>query len=52
MDALAEAIGRVLSDEALRSEMRRRGLQQASRFTWERTARETLAVYRQITAGR
>ncbi|PKO22869.1 MAG: glycosyltransferase family 1 protein [Chloroflexi bacterium HGW-Chloroflexi-1] len=46
VDALAAAIGRVLGDEALAEEMRQRGLRQAARFTWERTAQQTLAVYR------
>jgi glycosyltransferase involved in cell wall biosynthesis len=43
--ALAAALRRVLQDEALRRELRAKGLRQASRFTWERAARETLAVY-------
>jgi len=46
VDALAAAIGRVMRDEALRVEMRQRGLQQAARFTWAQTAQRTLAVYR------
>jgi glycosyltransferase involved in cell wall biosynthesis len=46
VDALAAAIGRVLRDEALRAEMRQRGLQQAARFTWAQTAQRTLEVYR------
>jgi alpha-1,3-rhamnosyl/mannosyltransferase len=52
VDELAAAIGRVLGDAALRQQMRERGLAQAARFSWTRTAQETLAVYRQITAGR
>jgi alpha-1,3-rhamnosyl/mannosyltransferase len=52
VDELAAAIGRVLGDAALRQQMRERGLAQAARFSWPRTAQETLAVYRQITAGR
>jgi hypothetical protein len=34
-----------LVDESLAAELRRRGPLQAAKFTWERTARETLAVY-------
>jgi alpha-1,3-rhamnosyl/mannosyltransferase len=49
MDALAAAIVRVLGDEALRSEMRQRGLQQAGRFTWAQTAQQTLEIYRAQT---
>jgi glycosyltransferase involved in cell wall biosynthesis len=50
--ALAAAIGRVLRDADLAAGLRAAGLAQAARFSWTRTAQETLAVYRQITAGR
>lgn len=46
-EGLAEALGRVLSDAALRQDLRRRGLARAAEFSWNRAARETLAVYRQ-----
>lgn len=49
--ALATAITRVLGDEGLRAQLRERGIAQASKFTWERAARETLSVYRAV-AGR
>ncbi len=45
--ALTEAICRVLEDAALARDLRARGLAQARRYSWEHTARETLAVYRQ-----
>ncbi|MBC7260731.1 MAG: glycosyltransferase family 4 protein, partial [Chloroflexi bacterium] len=45
VEALAEAMHRVLSDTALREELRQKGLARAKMFTWERAARETLAVY-------
>jgi glycosyltransferase involved in cell wall biosynthesis len=44
--AWAEAIVRLVSDRALRSELRTAGLAPAARFTWERTAKETAAAYR------
>jgi glycosyltransferase involved in cell wall biosynthesis len=47
---IAKALGRVLGDEALRVRMRERGLAQAARFTWDKAARETLAVYRAVLA--
>lgn len=47
-EALAEAIKRVLSDPELAQEMREKGLGRAKQFTWEDTARKTLAVYRQV----
>jgi glycosyltransferase involved in cell wall biosynthesis len=48
VDDIAQALARVLTDEPLRARMRELGLVQAARFTWERTARETLAMYRQV----
>jgi len=43
--ALAEAVRRTLTDEATRKELTDRGLRRAAELSWERTARETLAVY-------
>jgi glycosyltransferase involved in cell wall biosynthesis len=40
----AEAVQRLAHDPALQAELRRKGLQRASHFTWERSARETLQV--------
>lgn len=45
---LAEAIHSVLSDPERAADLRRRGLERAKIFTWERCARETLVVYQQI----
>jgi len=47
-DALAAAMDRVLGDAALRQEMRREGLAQAGRFSWTRTAQQTLDAYRRV----
>ncbi len=47
---MAHQIGRVLSENELADDMRKKGLAQAARFSWERTADETLAVYRQVLA--
>jgi glycosyltransferase involved in cell wall biosynthesis len=46
--AWADAIVKVVNDEHLREQLRTRGLARASTFTWERTARATLAVYRNV----
>ena len=51
VDAIADALHRLLSDGELRAELRGRGLRRAAQFSWERTAQETLAVYRQVTAA-
>ena len=48
--ALAEAMGRLLSDDALRTDLRARGLERAKQFSWQRTARETLSVYESAAA--
>jgi glycosyltransferase involved in cell wall biosynthesis len=48
VDALHAALRRVMADDALADDLRRRGLAQAGRFSWARAARETLAVYRAL----
>jgi glycosyltransferase involved in cell wall biosynthesis len=45
--ALADAIRQALTDEPLRAQLRTAGLARAAAFSWERTAAETLGVYRQ-----
>lgn len=47
-DAIAAAMHRVLSDSTLAADLRERGMARASQFSWEHTARATLAVYQQI----
>lgn len=41
---IAKKIDQVISDENLRSEMIKKGYQQNKKFSWEKTARETLKV--------
>ena len=48
LDGLTGALRRVLAEPGLRAEMRERSLRQASRFSWKRTAEETLEVYRRV----
>ncbi|HWB86219.1 MAG TPA: glycosyltransferase family 1 protein [Bryobacteraceae bacterium] len=48
---IARGIREVLLDETLRAELIRRGREQASRFSWERTAREVLEIYYEATVG-
>lgn len=47
----ANSIRRVLDDDALRQKMRAEGLAQAGHFTWERAARQTLAVYESVASA-
>jgi glycosyltransferase involved in cell wall biosynthesis len=49
VEAMAATIRKVWSDADLRVALRERGLAQAARFSWDRAARETLAVYEQLT---
>jgi glycosyltransferase involved in cell wall biosynthesis len=46
--ALAQAIGRTLTDEGLRRRLATQSRAQAARFSWDRTARRTLAVYHAV----
>ncbi|MGH2544164.1 MAG: glycosyltransferase family 4 protein, partial [Ardenticatenaceae bacterium] len=43
--ALAAALRRLLHDPELRRDLRQRGLKQATRFSWQKAARETITVY-------
>ncbi len=45
VDGLAEAMRQVLGDEALRQQMRERGLKRAKNFSWTKIAQETVQVY-------
>ena len=45
---MTDVIGMVLDDRHLRAEMAAAGPERAARFSWQRAARETLAVYRSI----
>jgi len=45
---MADVIGSVLADPHLRTEMAAAGSERAARFSWERAARETLAVYHSV----
>jgi glycosyltransferase involved in cell wall biosynthesis len=45
VDELTVGMWRILNDSELREEMQGKGLRQAERFSWERAARETQAIY-------
>jgi glycosyltransferase involved in cell wall biosynthesis len=47
-EALTETLRRVFVDEALAADLRTRARQRATEFSWERAARETLAVYQEV----
>jgi glycosyltransferase involved in cell wall biosynthesis len=46
LEAWSNALVRVLSDADWRSQLRAQGLARAGEFSWQRTAAQTLAVYR------
>jgi glycosyltransferase involved in cell wall biosynthesis len=48
VDAIAGALGRLLSDAQLRLKLGEEGRRRAADFTWDRAAEQTLAVLRQI----
>lgn len=48
----ARVIGRFLSDSGWRQQHRARGYEQVSRYSWQRLAAETFAVYRTVVAMR
>ncbi len=47
-DAIADAIRRIAGDGEVREQLGKRGIERARHFSWEKTARETLAVYREL----
>jgi glycosyltransferase involved in cell wall biosynthesis len=49
---LGDTLVRVLEDRALQSALREKGFERARQFTWEKAARRTLALYREICAER
>ena len=48
VDAIADAMARVLDDPALADDLRQRGLARAGQFSWERMAQETIKVYQHV----
>ena len=52
VEAIAGAMRQVLEDPALARDLREWGLARAAEFSWERTARETVAVYEQALSRR
>ena len=52
VDALAAAVFSVVVDEHLRERLRWSALVQSERFSWDRTARETLSSFEEVARGR
>ncbi|MSQ24354.1 MAG: glycosyltransferase family 1 protein [Chloroflexi bacterium] len=48
---IAEALGWVLGNPGYREVLSARGIERAATFSWERAARETMAIYEQVAGG-
>jgi len=49
---IARGLRQVLLDDEFREELRRRGYEQVSRFSWDRSAQKVLQIYRRVTSQR
>lgn len=49
--ALASCLEALATDSALRADLRTKGLARVKEYSWERTARETAACYREVAGG-
>jgi len=49
--AIADALERLLNDEAQRSALGRKGIERAAMFSWRRCAEETMTVYERAAAS-
>jgi len=47
IDEIAEAMYKVLTNKNLREDLIKRGLERAKKFSWEKTAKETLKIYKE-----
>ena len=48
IEGIKNAILKVLDDDRLRDEMKRKGLEQAKKFHWKKTAEETIEVFEKV----
>ena len=48
IDGLTGAMRRIIEDDAWRHALSRAGVEQAAAFSWQRTAQETIDVYRHV----
>jgi glycosyltransferase involved in cell wall biosynthesis len=52
VEEIAAAMRHVLEDSALANDLRERGLKHAKKFSWEKTARQTISVYEKVLGKR
>ncbi len=48
MDSIASGIKKVFEDKGLQEELSKKGLENVKKFSWKKTAAETLAVYEKV----
>jgi glycosyltransferase involved in cell wall biosynthesis len=48
IQAMADTINEVLTDKELRQDLVTKGRQQAAKYSWQRTAEQTLNVYQEV----
>jgi glycosyltransferase involved in cell wall biosynthesis len=48
LDGLSRLLEKLGGDEALKNQLRKRGLERVKSFSWEKTARETVQVYSEV----
>ncbi len=51
VESIAHGIKTVFSNEKMQQELAEKGLQRANEFSWEKTAKETIAVYDKVISG-
>ena len=51
VEALTDAMRRLLQDASLRAKCREQGLERAAQFRWKETARQTLSCYSRLASG-
>jgi glycosyltransferase involved in cell wall biosynthesis len=51
VESIAEGMYRVLYNDAIRNELIQKGFKRARLFSWEKTARETIEIYRKAYLG-
>lgn len=51
VEEMTSVLRRVVTDEALRAEMRQRGLERAAAFSWRATAERTAQLYERVLSG-
>jgi glycosyltransferase involved in cell wall biosynthesis len=51
VDSIVDGLRRVLTDQTLADDLRRKGLVRARDFSWERSVARTLALYQEVATG-